>query len=180
MHSLARASLTWVAFVLELAACGSKSSGGSGGGGAGGGATGKISASSCYSQCDAQQATQGCTPIVSLAECKMLCDALAGSTPASCAGAFDAYYSCSAHDGFTCAVGLVSQKTDACKAKQDAFDKCSHGGMKSTCQGQLDSGVCPSVQCPCPSGAKPVSGFDNSSGSCKCLDTVTCKDLFCD
>jgi hypothetical protein len=164
-----------VALVLltALAACGSKSSGG------GSMASGKISVASCYKQCEAQTTVQGCTPIVGLADCKMLCDGLASTTPASCADEFDAYYNCSAADGFVCTIGLVAQKTETCKSDQDAFDRCRNGGKKTTCAGALDSGVCPSVQCPCKSGTKPVSGFDQSGSSCKCYDAVTCMDFFC-
>jgi hypothetical protein len=159
--------------LVALGACGGKDSGG------GSMANAKISAASCYKQCDAQTTVQGCTPIVGLADCKTLCDGLASSTPAACADEFDAYYNCSAKDGFVCTIGLVAQKTGACMSDQDAFDRCRNGGKKTTCQGALDSGVCPSVQCPCKSGTKPVSGFDQSGGSCKCYDAVTCMDFFC-
>jgi hypothetical protein len=133
-----------------------------------------------YKQCEAQTTVQGCTPIVSLADCKTLCDGLASSTPTTCTDEFDAYYNCSAKDGFACTIGLVAQKTQACMSDQDAFDRCRNGGKKTTCEGALDSGVCPSVQCPCKSGTIPASGFDQSGSSCVCYDAVTCVDFFCD
>jgi hypothetical protein len=158
------------AILVLSTACGDGTSSGSSANG--------VAADSCHRQCDAQAKVQGCTPIVGVAECKSLCDQLAASVPSKCKSEFDAYYNCSADEGFTCLGSLPTQST-ACKAKMDAFDKCKNGGSASSCAGELDSGVCPSVQCPCPSGVVPVSGFDHSSGSCKCFDTVTCKDLFC-
>jgi hypothetical protein len=169
--------------LLVVAACGnsSKNSGSmSGGSTAGIGGGGKVSAVSCYKQCEAQAAVQGCTAPVSVSECKALCDGLVSTTPASCATQFDAYYNCSANDGFMCLGDLLAQKTNACMSAQDTLDRCRNGGSKTTCKGALPSGVCPSVQCPCKSGTKPVSGFDQSGGKCRCYDTTTCQDLFCD
>jgi hypothetical protein len=164
--------------VLVCSACGGdQQQSSTGGAGKGGG--GKVSAASCYKQCEAQTAVQGCTPLVSLGDCKTLCDGLASGTPAMCADEFDAYYKCSASDGFMCVVGLIAQKTNACMDEQDAYDRCTNGGSKTTCKGELPSGVCPSVQCPCKSGTKPISGFEQSGGSCTCYDSKTCLDFFC-
>ncbi len=153
-------------------ACGGSS------GGSSGGTTKGVAAASCHKQCDAQAKVQGCTPIVGVQDCKLICDQLAAGLPSKCATDFDAYYNCSATEGFTCLGSLPTQST-ACNSKMDALDKCRNGGTATTCAGELDSGVCPGVQCPCPTGAVHVSGFDNSGGTCKCFDKVSCVDFFC-
>jgi hypothetical protein len=147
---------------------------GCGGGGSGGGG---VSPAPCHEQCAAQQKVTGCTPFVDLATCDSMCDALAGQTPATCEPKFSAYYSCSTLAGFECLGSLVTQKGNACRAEQSALDKCQNGGKSTTCEGALDGGFCPSVECACPSGPTPISGFDQSSGSCKCFDATTCKSM---
>jgi len=166
-----------IGLLFLAAACGGSTSGGGGGGGSAG-AKG-VPVDSCYRQCEAQTKVQGCTPIVSLPDCKTLCDQLAAGVPSSCATQFSEYYDCSASEGFMCFASFVAQST-ACNPKKDAFDACQNGGTKSTCEGQLSSGVCPQVSCPCPSGSKLVSGFEQSNGTCKCYDATTCVDFFCD
>ena len=153
-------------------------------GGDDGGSSGGASADSCNAQCDAQEKVRGtgCEPFVDLATCKKLCEGLAKSV-GSCGSQFDAYYDCSAADGFMCLGSLVTNKTDACQDELAALNSCKNGGMGgsgASCKGANPSGTCPQVACPCPEGTKMVSGFDNSSGSCACFDSKTCKDLFCD
>jgi hypothetical protein len=154
--------------VIGIGGCGSSDQGS---------ASSAVSAASCNRQCDAQSMVNGCTPIVDTGTCKQLCGALAAQTPATCASKFDTYYDCSATAGFECTGALVSQKGGACSAEQSAFAACQNGGKKPTCAGANDAGFCPSVQCPCPSGTTPISGFSNTTGACKCFDTTTCLDL---
>jgi hypothetical protein len=144
------------------------------------------SVASCNTQCDAQEKVRGtgCEPFVDLATCKQLCGQLAKSV-AGCGPQFNTYYDCSAADGFMCSGPLVTNKTSACNDELAALNGCRNGGMGgagsgASCKGANPSGTCPQVPCPCPEGTKMVSGFDNSSGSCECLDRNTCKDLFCD
>ncbi|HKU37146.1 MAG TPA: hypothetical protein VJR89_03345 [Polyangiales bacterium] len=142
------------------------------------------SATSCNAQCDAQEKVRGtgCDPIVDLATCKQLCAQLVKNIGA-CGAQFNAYYDCSAADGFSCTGPLVTNKTNACEDELAALNSCRNGGMGGSgaaCKGANPNGTCPQVPCPCREGTKMVSGFDTSSGSCKCLDTDTCQDLFCD
>jgi len=154
----------------SIAGCGSDG-GNSGSGG--------VSPGTCYRQCDAQSAIVGCMPIVDPPNCKALCDALAAGTPASCQSKFDAYYECSANAGFECFGDLEAQKGGACLTEEKAYVACQNGGHPITCEGALDGGFCPSVDCPCPSGVTPISGFDNGPSGCRCFDTTSCKTL-CD
>jgi len=159
-----------------LGACGDDTNNGTG---PGGGSTASVA--SCNAQCDAQEKVVGCKPFVDLATCKQLCGQLVRSTAAACGDKFNAYYNCSAADGFVCAGSLVTNTTKACDDELDTLNTCSNGGSNGpACEGARDSGTCPQVPCPCAGGTKMVSGFDNTSGSCKCLDELTCKDLFCD
>lgn len=155
------------------------------------------SATSCNAQCDAQEAVRsmGCEPFVDLASCKQLCTQLAASSE-GCATQFDAYYECLTADGFMCAGTLVTSKTNACDDEQSALSDCNSGGgtgagsgagsggggagtgSGASCEGASASGVCPQVTCPCPGGNQMISGFDNSSGHCKCATVGTCQD-FC-
>jgi hypothetical protein len=142
------------------------------------------SVASCDAQCDAQEKVRGsgCEPFVDLATCKQLCAQLVKGV-GHCGTQFDAYYDCSAADGFMCAGSLVTNKTKACDDELAALSSCQNGGVGgsgASCKGANPSGTCPQVSCPCPDGTKMVSGFDNSSGSCECLDSNTCKDLFCE
>ena len=142
------------------------------------------SAASGDAQCDAQEKVRGsgCAPIVDLLTCKQLCAQLVKSV-GQCGTQFNAYYDCSAADGFMCAGPLVTNKTSACDDELASLNRCRNGGTGgsgASCKGANPSGTCPQVACPCPGGTKMVSGFDNSSGSCECLDTNTCKELFCD
>jgi hypothetical protein len=171
-------------FLLGLVMCCSFSAAcGGDGDDSGGGSSGSgPSVASCNAQCEAQEKVRGsgCEPFVDLGTCKQLCAQLAKNAKA-CAAQFNAYYDCSAADGFKCAGPLVTNKTNACDDELDALNTCSNGGSNGpACKGANANGTCPQVQCPCPGGTKPVSGFDNSSGSCECLDSNTCKDLFCD
>jgi hypothetical protein len=145
---------------------------------------------SCNAQCDAQDQVPSCDPLVDVATCKMICGSLAASVKAACADAYKAYYDCSAAAGFECAGALgVAQKNNACMAEQNAVNDCNNGGGAGTgggagsgapaCEGAMPSGTCPQVQCQCPDGVHPVSGFDNDANGCKCWDTETCKDLTC-
>ena len=138
------------------------------------------SVASCNAQCDAQEEVRGsgCEPFVDLTTCKQLCEQLAKSV-GSCGSQFDAYYDCSAADGFMCLGSLVVNKTKDCEDELSALNSCKNGGGAS-CEGANPNGTCPQVACPCPEGTKMVSGFDNDSGGCACLDSNTCKDLFCD
>ena len=75
---------------------------------------------------------------------------------------------------------FVLPKSDQCHDEQAAFDECAHILDGSPCEGQNENGVRPQVACPCPEGTRMVSGFDNAGGHCKCVDSETCRDLFCD
>lgn len=163
------------------------SAGSSGGAGtSGGAATGATGAgksqakTSCYAQCDAQDNIPDCDPIVSNQECKLLCDQLVSGTPDDCLDEFSAFYDCTVMDGFGCTIGLPSSKTDQCDDEQDTLDECVNGPGGTKCEGQDENGRCPQVACPCPEGTKMVSGVDLEGSGCKCLDAVTCRDLFCD
>jgi hypothetical protein len=141
------------------------------------------SLASCNRQCVAQEEVRGtgCDPFVDLTTCKAICAQLVKGAK-ECGTEFNAYYDCSAADGFKCAGSLVTNKSSACDDELSALDRCSNGGAGKggSCKGANDNGTCPQVACPCPEGTKMVSGFDTSSGSCACLDSDTCKDLFCD
>jgi hypothetical protein len=150
---------------MAVVACGSDSGNSSGNG---------ADASLCNAQCDAQAQVQGCTPVVPTATCKQICPALAQSTLPGCGDAFNAYYKCSANAAWECGPIGPTQKGGACKAEQDALSKCNH----ATCEGELDGGFCPSVQCACPSGTTSVSGYNTTNGVCKCVDTSNCQQ-FC-
>ena len=172
--------MTMRRFVFGLVVCSfvSAACGGDDGDGPGGGGT---SAASCNAQCDAQEEVRGsgCEPFVDLGTCKALCGELVKSV-GRCGTQFNAYYDCSAADGFMCVGPLVSNKTRDCDDELAALDSCRDGGSGASCKGATPSGTCPQVPCPCPEGTKMVSGFDTSSGSCACFDSKTCKDLFCD
>jgi hypothetical protein len=101
-------------------------------------------------------------------------------TPAECSGGFAVDYDCTLMDGYRCSGTFVLQNSDQCKDEQAAFDACAHILDGTPCEGQNENGVCPQVACARPEGTKMVSGFDNAGGHCKCLDSETCRDLFCD
>lgn len=158
------------------------------GGANGSGATGSPAAA-CSAQCDAQEKVRGtgCEPFIELAACKQACTQLAKGI-GSCGAQFSAYYDCSTADGFKCAGSLVINNTSACDDELSALGSCTSGGSggagagtgSATCKGANLSGTCPQVTCPCPEGNKMVSGFDTTGDGCACLDSMTCKDLFCD
>lgn len=153
-------------------------------GGDEGGSSSGASAASCNAQCEAQEDVRGsgCEPFVDLGTCKQLCALLAKSV-GSCGSEFNAYYDCSAADGFMCLDSLVTNKTRACDDELDALNACRSGGTGgsgASCKGANPSGTCPQVQCPCPDGTKLVSGADSSSAGCVCFDSTTCQELFCD
>lgn len=131
----------------------------------------------CHAQCEAQQQTEGCEPLVGLSTCRQLCDMIVRDLEPDCREEFTAYYNCSADQGFTCFGGLVTQPSEPCANALDELNACQGTPM---CVGADDEGFCPSVDCPCPDGSTPVSGFSNESGECRCLDEQTCTDLFCD
>jgi hypothetical protein len=170
-------------FVLGLVVCSYISAcGGDDGGGPSGGTAASVA--SCNAQCDAQEEVRGsgCAPLVDLATCKQLCGRLVKDV-GRCGPQFNAYYDCSAADGFMCLGALVTNKTKACDDDLAAYNSCRSGGVGgsgASCKGANPSGTCPQVPCPCPDGTKMVSGFDSSSAGCACLDSNTCKDLFCD
>ena len=173
-----RLSLCLIAMIATATfACGGGDSGNDGSG---------TSLASCNAQCDAQENVRGkgCEPFVPLADCKQICAQLVKNVK-GCGAQFNAYYDCSAADGFVCAGPLVTNTTNACDDELAALNRCSNGGGNagsgsSACKGATASGVCPRVACPCPEGSKMVSGFATSADGCACLDATTCKDLFCD
>jgi hypothetical protein len=169
--------LACVAALVGLTACGDDTAV----------ASAAVSTASCHAQCDAQAGLEGdCTPFVDHATCKQLCKALADSLPSTCSDEFDAYYECSAADGFVCQLGLVSQKTSACNDEQDALDACDDdgsagaGASKPKCVGASESGTCPQVACPCPGGVEMVSGFSNAASGCRCWDETSCVAEWCE
>jgi hypothetical protein len=140
----------------------------------GGGSAARMS---CDRQCEAQERVQGCRPLLPLAQCKQLCAAIVADIKPECGDEFSAYYDCSANQGFECGGIGTTQDAAPCKSALDALDACEGPVM---CVGARDSGTCPSVVCPCPSGATNVSGFSNEGGECRCYDEKTCLDFFCD
>ena len=150
---------------------------GGGSAGAGSGPGANAARDACHAQCDAQEQVMGCEPLVELAVCKQLCNALVADLEAECHEPFASYYDCSAKQGFMCLGSLVSQDSAPCKSAMDQFNACKGTPM---CAGANDRGLCPRVDCPCPEGAKSVSGFDNEGGQCSCFDARTCVDFFCD
>lgn len=171
--------IKWLRAMLCTLSMGSAVLGPVAGCGSDGGNGNGVSPGTCYRQCDVQSAITGCIPIVDPPHCKSLCDALAAATPASCQSKFEAYYACSANAGFECFGNFEAQKGGACLTEEKAYVACQNGGKPATCEGALDSGFCPSVDCPCPSGVTPISGFDNGPSGCRCFDTTSCKSL-CD
>lgn len=130
----------------------------------------------CHAQCESQEEVVGCEPFVDLSTCRQLCGSLVRSLEPDCRDEFTAYYTCSAEQGFTCLGALVSQDSEPCQNAMDALEDCEGPAM---CVGASDAGFCPSVDCPCPGGSTPVSGFSNESGECRCFDERTCVEL-CD
>ena len=172
-----------------LLACGDKKNSGTGNTS---GISDDMLKSSCHAQCDAQEKVEGCEPFVSLADCKTLCDGLVQGLNDGCEDEFKAYYDCSASDGFKCAGTLVTSNSSACQPNLDALNACSNGdgaagmgggeagtggGVNAGCEGADDNGRCQPVTCQCDDGPQQISGTDNSGGTCKCVDEVTCKDL---
>src|SRR4051812_11862323 len=94
-------------FWLGLVLCASLSACGGDDDAASAGSATAASVASCNAQCDAQEKVRGtgCEPFVDLATCKQLCTTLAKNAK-GCAKQFDAYYDCSAADGFVCAGSL--------------------------------------------------------------------------
>src|SRR5262245_19624386 len=134
-------------FLLGLVVCcsfagacgGDDDDSGSGGGASGGGASGGSTASvaSCNAQCEAQEKVRGtgCDPFVDLATCKQICAQLVKGIK-GCGAEFNAYYDCSAEDGFQCSGSLVTNKTNACDDELDALNTCTNGGSSGpACKG---------------------------------------------
>lgn len=134
----------------------------------------KAAAESCHGLCEVQSRPP-CDPAGNppVATCKQLCDALARDVKPDCRDEFSAFYTCSSEHG-VCSGSIVP---DACTEALNQRVACegTGGGM---CVGAID-GFCPSVQCPCPTGVTPVSGFTRESGECRCYDEQTCVEL-CD
>ena len=132
----------------------------------------------CHAQCEAQELAMGCEPLVELATCKQLCNALVADLEPGCHEPFRSYYDCSAKQGFQCLGSLVTQDSAPCKSAMDQYNTCMGGAPM--CTGANERGLCPRVDCPCPEGTKSVSGFDQEGGKCSCYDAKTCVEFFCD
>lgn len=90
-----------------------------------GSSSGGASVASCRATCDAQEEVRGsgCEPSVKLATCKQLCTQLVDSIQ-GCGKQFNAYYDCTAADGFTCSGALVTSKTNECDDERAALESC--------------------------------------------------------
>ena len=100
-------------------ACSSDDDGGSSSGGS------VASVASCNATCDAQEEVRGsgCAPSIKLKTCKQLCAQLVDSIK-GCGKQFNAYYECTAADGFTCDGALVTSKTNDCDDERAALESC--------------------------------------------------------
>ena len=129
--------------------------------------------SECEDACRAEDAT-GCA-LVALDACLRLCALAVDRISGECLPLATESLVCENEVGVVCNSFQLASSADPerCKPQADALRDC-----QGPCEGADEDGFCPSVECACPGGPTRISGFDNSSGQCRCLSAETCAE-FC-
>jgi len=124
----------------------------------------------CSESCLGKTAT-GCA-LVDRETCERGCGAVAANTSEECLPLQAALVRCESAAGYACDELRSASVADreACRAEADAAE----ASCTVECTGTNADGVCPTVQCACPSGPSMISGFTNERGDCRCLTQQTC------
>ncbi len=124
----------------------------------------------CSEACLGKAAT-GCA-LVDRESCERGCDAIAENTSEECLPLQAALVRCESAAGYVCDELRLASVADreACRAEADA----AAASCTVVCTGTAANGLCPAVECACPSGPSMISGFTNERGDCRCLSQQTC------